>query len=80
VFLDYFSLEEINAMISKFKFSEVDKSNKPARVAEVVRKCKVHQSAAQTRCFARFLPVFVGHKIPLHDEKWESFLLLRDIL
>lgn len=76
----FFSLEDLNEELDRLTFSEVDKSNKPTRVNKTLSKFKVHQSAAQTWCFARFLPLIVGHKIPLHDCKWESFLLLRDML
>ncbi|CAC5384767.1 unnamed protein product [Mytilus coruscus] len=75
----FFSLE-LNEELASLKISEVDKINKPLRVNNVLRNFKVHQSAAQTWCFARFLPLLVGHKVPLNDRKWESFLLLRDML
>ncbi|XP_071153109.1 uncharacterized protein [Mytilus edulis] len=76
----FFSLAELNEELASLKFSEVDKKNKPIRVNNVLRNFKVHQSASQTWCFARILPLLVGHKVPLNDLTWESFLLLRDML
>lgn len=31
-------------------------------------------------CFARHLPLLVGDKVPVNDQKWESLLHLRDML
>lgn len=76
----FFSLEDLNKSILSFKFSEVDKSNKPSKVGQVLSKLKISQSAAQMWCFVRFLPLLVGNKIPQNDRKWECILLLRDML
>lgn len=76
----FFSLEDLNKSILSFKFSEVDKSNKPSKVGQVLSKLKISQSAAQMWCLVRFLPLLVGNKIPQNDRKWECILLLRDML
>ena len=77
---DYFSLDDLNDQIISFSFSEVDKSNKPAKVSQVLRNFKVKQSAAQVWCFVRHLPLLVGIKVPENDQKWECLLKLRDML
>lgn len=76
----YFSLENLNEQIKLFKFSEVDKGNKPSKVNQTLRKFSVKQSAAQNWCLVRHLPILVGDSIPLHDEKWECLLRLLDML
>lgn len=76
----FFSVQDLNNSISSFKFAEMDKSNKPSKVTDVLSKLKISQSAAQMWCFIRFLPLLVGDKIPRNDRIWECILLLRDML
>lgn len=54
-----FDLEYLNDRILKFKFSEVDKSNKPSKVTKILRKLNIKQSAAQMWCFVMVLPLLV---------------------
>ena len=37
-------------------------------------------AAMQMWTLARFLPLIIGHLIPEHDEHWENFLCLLDIM
>lgn len=76
----FFSLEELNEEITSFEFSNIDKSNRPSKVSQVLRNLKIRQSASQMWCFIRFLPLLVGEKVPVGDPKWEVLLQLRDIL
>ena len=43
-------------------------------------QCIIYISATQMWCFARFLPLMIGQKIPEDDDSWINFLLLRDIM
>ena len=40
----------------------------------------IRQTAAQTWCFIRFLPQYIGHKVPDEYLPWQLFLLLRTIM
>ena len=40
----------------------------------------VFRVAAQMWCLLRFLPLMVGHSVPIDDPHWENFLLLLTIL
>lgn len=75
-----FDLEYLNDRILKFKFSEVDKSNKPSKVTKILRKLNIKQSAAQMWCFVRVLPLLVGSRVPVNNRIWECLLCLRDVL
>ncbi|CAC5410253.1 unnamed protein product [Mytilus coruscus] len=76
----FFTLEELNNIITKFEFCTIDKANKPTTVSNQLRNLKVKQTAAQIWCFTRFLPLMVGDKIPYNNPKWKTFLSLRDLL
>lgn len=76
----YFSLQQLNTRLNKFAFSEVDKSNQPSNFSLSLNKFSVKQTAAQMWCIVRFLPLWIGDKVPVGDTKWETLLLLRDML
>lgn len=65
----FFSPEDLNKSILLFKFSEIDKSNRPSKAGQVFSKLKISQSAAQMWCFIRFLPLLVGNTIPQKLQK-----------
>lgn len=58
----------------------MDKSNKPITLSKELRTLNVKQTAAQMWYLTRFLPLMVGDYIPRKNMKWNSFLLLRDVI
>ena len=76
----FFSLNLLNEQILDFHFSDIDKSNQPKLLPKTLSKFKVSQSASQTWCLFRFLPLMIGHCIPLGNSKWECVLLLHNIV
>lgn len=44
---DYFTLEELNNIITNYEFSGIDKANKPTTVSNLLRNLKVKQTAAK---------------------------------
>ncbi|CAG2253599.1 unnamed protein product [Mytilus edulis] len=76
----FFSLNYLNGQIKDFPYSSIDKANKPKTVPEIVSKFKVSQSASQMWCFFRLLPLMIGECVPLDDPKWETILMLYDVV
>ncbi|CAC5388564.1 unnamed protein product [Mytilus coruscus] len=75
-----FTLEDLNDAILNFQFEMTDVSNKPTTVQKTLRNFNIKQTAAQTWCLARFLPLIIGGKINRGNAIWETYLHLRDML
>ena len=63
-----------------FKYARTDVSDKVPKLGVTASTFKVKFTQAQTWCFARFLPLMVGDKVPRDDRKWILFLQLFDVL
>lgn len=68
------TLEMLNEIIANFPYQAFDKENKPDVVAG--SNFKFRQTAAKNRCFLRLLPLMIGNKVAVGDDKWEVLLLL----
>ena len=76
----FFSLQYFNHQVSTFAYDASDKRNKPSVMSSEIGSFKVKQTAAQSWCLVRLLPLMVGHAIPFGDAKWVIFLLLLDVV
>ena len=76
----YFSLLYLNDQIDTFPYGEHDKTNKPSRMSTEVAQFRVKQTASQSWCLLRLLPLMVGHAVPLDDQKWPVLLQLLDVV
>lgn len=66
----FFSNEYVNDQINSFPYGEVDKSNKPSKMATVTSNFVIQQTAMQCWCLLRLFPMLVGDKVPEGDTKW----------
>lgn len=76
----HFTYNQLNRIISTFKYAGADGNNKPCEIRADSQKLGVN--AAQNWCLLRLLPLLVGDrtKNPLEDEIWQLCLLLREIV
>ena len=80
----YFSLQLLNARLASFDYGFSDRRNKPTAISEAElrdeQKTALNQKAAQVLCLVKILPVLIGDKVPLCDQMWHLYLMLRDII
>lgn len=79
---DVFTLEALNEKIRAFNYGFLEKCNKPNPVSRISGgKIVISGTCAQLICFAKFLPLIIGHIIPENfSEQWDVFLKLLDII
>ena len=71
----YFSSSFLNEAIMNFPYKCADKTNKPGPVSSVsVHKVKIKQTAAQSLCLVRLLPLIIGKHIPEDDYQWVLYV------
>lgn len=77
----YFTLEELNMRIKQFSVSSED-SNKPPAITKNEKKEKLNlkYSASEMLYLTRYLGLIIGDLIPLNDEHWKMYILLRKIV
>ena len=76
----YFTLEQLNSIIQEFPYEGSDKVNKPQTMNETIASFSVKQTAAQSWCMLRLMPLFVGKFVPKGCEIWEVLLSLLDVV
>ena len=75
------TLEDLNATIISFPYSEVDKKNKPQPIhTQSLATLKNKQTASEMWNFLRLLPFYIGNLIPANDERWINFITFLDIV
>ena len=74
-----FSLDEFNRKLIAFNYG-FSKSDKPVPILTRHLANSFRQSASQMLLLLCVLPFRIGHMIPVEDEHWICFLLLRKIL
>lgn len=78
------SLEDINELIRVFGYGLNNMANKPGPIKLTTSTDKIRQSAAQTLCLLKFLPLILNDcvkKIPEEDiDKWNAILVLISIV
>lgn len=75
----FFTLDELNGIISDWNYGPQDKANKPVILALNFGEC-VKQNAGRMWCLLRLLPVMIGGKIPQGNKYWNFILQLKDIV
>ena len=82
---NYFDLKFVNDMIQNFEYKNSDKTDRPTLLKEGKKKFKVvcKQTASQSRCLSRTLPLMIGLEIPTEDKYWDlyiEFLTITELL
>lgn len=76
----FFTLESFNSALKLFPFGKSDQKSKPTcNTTANLGSFKIKQTASQTWCLMRLLPLIIGSSIPEGNEYWELFLSLMDI-
>lgn len=76
----YFTLDFFNNALKVFPYGKCDKKNKPTcSNTDTLASFKIKQTASQTWCLMRLLPLMVASTIPEGNEYWELYLTLMDI-
>lgn len=78
----FFTLGALNMRILKFDYAPSDVKNKPEEISNdyVKGKSNIRGSASQILCFFRHFAMYVGEDVPLENEIWGVYLLLRKIV
>jgi len=78
---ELFSLNELNDRIQNFPYCGKDKTNKPTQlIGESGTKVTIKQTAAQSLCLVRLLPLLIGHLVPITDRQWALYCQYLNIL
>ncbi|KAJ8043485.1 hypothetical protein HOLleu_10589 [Holothuria leucospilota] len=76
----YFTLDFFNNALKVFPYGKCDKKNKPTcSNTDTLASFKIKQTASQTWCLMRLLPLMLASTIPEGNEYWELYLTLMDI-
>ena len=75
----YFTLDELNSIISSWHYGQLDKENKPVEISTSFGDT-IKQNAGRTWCLLRLFSLMVGVKVPTSDIYWQFFLQLKDIV
>jgi len=78
--MNCFTLSELNNIIATFAYAVDDKVNKPTPMSNDLATFRIKQTAAQTWCLMRLLPLMIGSLVPRHDNVWEMYLDFLDIV
>lgn len=73
------SLDQLNYRLTSFDYGFSDRVNKPSLLSRHDLKNvdkAMRQSAAQTWCLLRLLPLLIGDLIPEDNQQWELLLML----
>ena len=71
----YFSLPELNNIISVFQYARIDKANKPQPLKLISGiNFKVKQTACEMWNLIRLLPLMIGEKVDENDEVWKCYI------
>ncbi|XP_028332484.1 uncharacterized protein LOC114481687 [Gouania willdenowi] len=77
----YFTLESLNESIQKFPFKWTDKSNCPHTIPRTFMSNKsIGGNAHENWSLLRFLPFFIGQRVPLDEPAWQVILDLKDLV
>ena len=71
--MKYFSLTDLNDAISSFPHRGVDRTNKPTLIIQSGNKIKLKQTASQSLCLVRLLPLYIEKYLPEDDKHWSVF-------
>ena len=71
-----YTLDDLNQKLESFPYEGSDKTNKPLPMSTTVAAFTVKQTAAQTWCLLRLLPLLLGDMVPKGDPVWTVLLTL----
>ena len=72
----YFSLPELDNLISVFQHTRTDKANKPEPLKLISGiNVKVKQTACETWNLIRLLPLMIGEKVDENDKVWKCYII-----
>jgi len=76
----FFTYQQFNRSVSKFKYKGSDADSKPCEIAENAEK--LAGNASQNWCLLRLLPFHIGQHIlnPISNDVWQLCLKLRQIV
>ncbi len=76
------TLAQVNSEISNFEFGKNDSKNKPVNVPLAVSSGSgnISGSASEKLCLFLLLPFLIGDRVPVDNNQWNLYLLLRDIM
>jgi hypothetical protein len=72
------TLDYVNDRIENFPYKGTDKTNKPLPMADSLPTLTIKQTAAQTWCLLRLLPLLIGDHVPRDDPVWSVLLYLQE--
>jgi len=76
-----FSFDILNFRLAMFDFESIDSSNRPPLISQDnLKKNKLKLSATEMLCFVKYFGVVIGDLIPVDNEFWQLYILLRKIL
>ena len=71
----HFSLDMLNATIQNFPYVGADRTNKPGLIYGLASsEVQIKQTASQSLCLVRLLPLMIGQHVPSNDVQWILFL------
>ncbi|XP_077484491.1 uncharacterized protein LOC144094406 [Amblyomma americanum] len=78
----FFSLDQLNKSIAHWRYDPRETRNKPEAIQKqfLQGKATMKGSPSENFCLFRHLASFVGEFVPLDDEIWHLYLLLREIM
>ena len=79
----YFTLEQLNDIISKFDCGFYNDKNRPSPITHTTLSRtdtnSLKQGASQMWCLGRLPPLMIGNLVPEDDDRWRLFTLLIEI-
>lgn len=75
-----FTVEAFNSKIQNFDFKFESKNKPPVLSSEDIRNKKIKMSASEMICFCRYICIICGDLIPVGNEVWSLYLLLKQII
>ncbi|KAE8742499.1 hypothetical protein FOCC_FOCC011965 [Frankliniella occidentalis] len=79
----YFTIDVLKYRIKGFDYGPIDMGNKPPTshlTVERLESCSWNLSASEMICVARYLGEMISDLIPVGNNVWKLYLLLREIL
>lgn len=77
----YFSLNELNTLITQFPYKGTDQTNSPHAVPQnFIDRRTIRGNVHENWALIRFLPLIVGSLVPQNEPFWQVLMTLKDIV
>ena len=73
------SVKQFDSRLSAYKFGSNDRKDIPPLLGNTFFSSEIHGTAAQNYTLLRMLPYLIGDLVPVNDETWELYIILRSI-